>query len=215
MFKGHKLFENKPKLPMVQWSSGNFIDGRVKKLDCSVYRFYFYLFFIVKHTLEFWVRLVCEDRAHFSFILIFIINSFSIYMYNELQNIIQEAVRRALNEIYKRPNNDILELGAVRSIKSVNMPKTYGISYKPLILILVAASRLIALMVMTDLLILSMEIIYGAYILAIQGKILRVWQYTSPHNLEENVSVHLVLACHLTTRQLTRILINQTMCMVK
>ena len=33
-------------------------------------------------------------------------------MYNELQNIIQEEVRRALNEIYKRPNNDILELGA-------------------------------------------------------------------------------------------------------
>lgn len=33
-------------------------------------------------------------------------------MYNKLQSIIKEEVRRTLNEIYKRPNNDILELGA-------------------------------------------------------------------------------------------------------
>lgn len=31
---------NKPKLPMVQWSSVNFIGGHVRKLDCSVYRFF-------------------------------------------------------------------------------------------------------------------------------------------------------------------------------
>ena len=44
LFRGHKLFENKPKLPMMQWSSVNSIGGHVRKLDCSVYRFYSELF---------------------------------------------------------------------------------------------------------------------------------------------------------------------------
>ena len=46
---------------MVQWSSINFIGGRVRKLDCSVYReqtFYKIIFMCS----------VCEDRAHFSFL---------------------------------------------------------------------------------------------------------------------------------------------------
>lgn len=32
------------KLPMMQWSSVNSIGGHVRKLDCSVYRFYSELF---------------------------------------------------------------------------------------------------------------------------------------------------------------------------
>ena len=43
-------------------------------------------------------------------------------MYNELQSIIKEEVKRVLNEIYKRRNNSVLELG----VKAVSKKRKYA-----------------------------------------------------------------------------------------